>query len=55
VGDQINDVTMIRGAGLGIAMGNAIEAVRAVADRVTTSNAEAGVARAIEMVLCGEW
>lgn len=55
VGDQVNDVTMIRGAGLGIAMGNAIEAVRAVADRVTTSNAEAGVARAIGMLLAGEW
>ena len=55
VGDQVNDVSMIRGAGCGIAMGNAIEAVRAVADRVTASNAEEGVARAIEMVLCGEW
>lgn len=55
VGDQINDVSMIRGAGCGIAMGNAIEAVRAVADRVTASNAEEGVARAIDMVLCGEW
>lgn len=55
VGDQINDVTMIRGAGLGVAMGNAIDAVRAVADRVTTTNAEAGVARAIGMVLSGEW
>lgn len=55
VGDQVNDVTMIRGAGLGIAMGNAIEAVRAVAKQQTTSNEEEGVARAIGMVLSGEW
>lgn len=55
VGDQINDVSMIRGVGLGIAMGNAIGAVREVADRVTGSNAEDGVARAIAMVLSGEW
>lgn len=55
VGDQVNDVTMIRGAGLGIAMGNAVEAVREVAQRQTLSNEEEGVARAIEMVLRGEW
>lgn len=55
IGDQVNDVTMIRGCGLGVAMGNAIEAVRSVADRVTRSNAEDGVAHAISMVLGGEW
>lgn len=55
VGDQINDVTMIRGCGLGIAMGNAIGAVREVAGRVTRSNVENGVAHAIEMILAGEW
>jgi HAD superfamily hydrolase (TIGR01484 family) len=55
VGDQVNDVTMVRGAGCGIAMGNAIDAVVGVADRVTRSNAEEGVAHAIDMVLSGEW
>ena len=55
IGDQINDVSMIRGAGLGIAMGNAIEAIRGIADYTTDSNDNEGVARAIEMVLCGEW
>ncbi|HZW09675.1 MAG TPA: HAD hydrolase family protein, partial [Phycisphaerales bacterium] len=55
VGDQINDLTMIRGCGLGIAMGNAIDPVRAAAGRVTRSNAEDGVAHAIMMILTGEW
>lgn len=55
VGDQINDLTMIRGAGLGVAMGNAIDSVRDAADRTTRSNAEDGVAHAIDMMLCGEW
>jgi hydroxymethylpyrimidine pyrophosphatase-like HAD family hydrolase len=55
IGDQINDVTMIRGCGLGIAMGNAIEAVRHGAGRVTRSNADDGVAHAISMMLAGEW
>ncbi len=48
VGDGLNDVTMIREAGLGIAMGNAEEAVLAIADDVTASNDEDGVALAIE-------
>jgi hypothetical protein len=55
VGDQVNDVTMIEGSGLGIAMGNAVGAVRAVADRVTGTNAEDGVAHAVSMILAGEW
>lgn len=55
VGDQINDVSMIREAGLGVAMGNAIEEVRAVADRHTSTNEEEGVARAIGLILSGEW
>lgn len=55
IGDQINDVTMIRRAGLGIAMGNAVEAVRAVADRQTAANDADGVAEAIGRVLRGEW
>lgn len=55
IGDEINDVSMIEGAGLGIAMGNAIPATKAAAKRVTLSNAEHGVAHAIDRVLAGEW
>ena len=51
VGDDDNDVEMIRGAGLGIAMGNAVDSAKAAADHVTHSNAEGGVVEAIERVL----
>lgn len=48
LGDQANDTAMIEYAGVGVAMGNAIEELKAVAQFVTSSNAEDGVARAIE-------
>jgi len=51
VGDDDNDIEMIRGAGLGIAMGNAVDSAKAAADHVTRSNAEGGVVEAIERVL----
>ena len=51
VGDDTNDAEMIRHAGLGIAMGNAVEAARAGADHVVRSNAEGGAVEAIEKVL----
>lgn len=47
-GDADNDVTMVARAGLGVAMKNANEKVKAVADYVTESNDNEGVARAIE-------
>lgn len=47
IGDDTNDLEMIQGAGLGIAMSNANEAVRAAADYVTASNDEDGAVRAI--------
>lgn len=55
IGDEVNDLDMIRGAGLGVAMGNAIGAVKALATRHTRSNREDGVAYAIEQVLRGAW
>jgi len=51
VGDDTNDVSMIRGAGLGIAMGNAVDEARRAADQVVRSNAEGGVVEAIRRVL----
>jgi Cof subfamily protein (haloacid dehalogenase superfamily) len=48
IGDQENDLVMLEFAGVAVAMGNAIDAVKAVADHVTTSNNEDGVAIAIE-------
>ena len=47
-GDNPNDLEMINFAGIGIAMGNAEEIVKKSADFVTLSNAEDGVAFAIE-------
>lgn len=47
-GDGLNDISMLREAGLGIAMANAAYEVRAAADAVTLSNEEDGVAKAIE-------
>ncbi len=46
-GDGENDRTMIREAGFGVAMENGEESVKAVADYVTVTNNEAGVAAAI--------
>ncbi len=46
-GDSLNDLAMIKAAGLGVAMGNAQEAVKKVADWVTATNEEDGVAKAI--------
>ncbi len=51
IGDDANDLDMIRHAGLGIAMGNAIDSVKAVADHITLSNAEEGLAHALEKVV----
>jgi Cof subfamily protein (haloacid dehalogenase superfamily) len=48
IGDGLNDIEMLSEAGLGIAMGNAPQAVKSVADWVTGTNNEAGVAQAVE-------
>lgn len=48
MGDGYNDLSMIRFAGMGIAMGNAQEPVKKAADYITLSNDEDGVAAAIE-------
>ena len=48
LGDQENDLTMLQFAGTSVAMGNAIAAVKETARFQTASNAEDGVALAIE-------
>ena len=47
IGDGYNDLSMIKFAGLGIAMGNAQEPIKKAADYITLSNEEDGVAEAI--------
>ena len=48
IGDQENDIAMIEYAGVGVAMDNAIPAVKEAANFITKSNLEDGVAYAIE-------
>lgn len=48
IGDNLNDKIMIENAGLGIAMGHSNPEVKKVADFVTKSNNENGVALAIQ-------
>ena len=50
-GDAANDIPMLQEAGMGVAMGNAAEAVKAAADMVTLSNNEDGIAAALEKLL----
>jgi len=47
-GDGFNDISMVKYAGLGVAMANAQDSVKEAADVVTLSNDEDGVARVIE-------
>lgn len=47
-GDGYNDISMIEYAGMGVAMGNANDKVKAAANFVTLSNDEGGIAHAIE-------
>jgi len=48
VGDDVNDLHMIRSAGLGVAMGNARPEVQAAAKRVIGHNADDGLAAFLE-------
>jgi hypothetical protein len=54
IGDQDNDVSMIAWAGLGVAMGDASPAAKAVADVIAPPLAAEGAAWAIERFVLGE-
>lgn len=47
-GDSYNDISMLQTAGIGIAMGNAEDAVKDVADYVTDDNEHDGIAKALK-------
>jgi 5-amino-6-(5-phospho-D-ribitylamino)uracil phosphatase len=51
VGDDVNDIPMIEGAGLGVAMGNAVEELKAVADRVAPCHDSDGLVEVIRWLL----
>ncbi|MGG1440724.1 Cof-type HAD-IIB family hydrolase [Brevibacillus laterosporus] len=48
IGDSYNDLAMITFAGLGVAMGNAPDDIKEVADYVTDTNMNHGVAKVVE-------
>ncbi|TCL57305.1 hypothetical protein EDD76_109168 [Kineothrix alysoides] len=48
IGDNENDISMIRYGALGIAMGNGTEEIKAAADYITDTNINAGVAKAVQ-------
>lgn len=52
-GDGFNDISMMRYAGVGVAMGNAQQAVKDAADYVTASNDDDGVAQVIRRFIQG--
>lgn len=54
VGDGFNDLSMIKYAGLGVAMSNAQEVVKENADFITLSNEEDGVAHVVEKFILSE-
>jgi 5-amino-6-(5-phospho-D-ribitylamino)uracil phosphatase len=51
IGDDINDLAMIKNAGLGVAMGNARPEVQQIAKRVVGTNAEEGLAAFLDEVI----
>ncbi len=54
IGDSYNDLAMIEFAGLGVAMGNAPDDIKAVADHVTDTNMEDGVAKVVETYMLNQ-
>jgi 5-amino-6-(5-phospho-D-ribitylamino)uracil phosphatase len=51
VGDDVNDLAMIRAAGLGVAMGNAVPEVKAAADRIAPTHDEEGLIQVVEWII----
>lgn len=53
IGDEWNDLTMLEWAGHGVAMGNAADRVKAVADEVIGAHTDHGVAAFLESLIDG--
>jgi len=47
-GDDVNDLDMLKHCGIGVAMGNAVDEIKAVADYVCDTNEDDGIAKWIE-------
>jgi len=55
IGDHVNDIDLLRWAGLGVAMGDGHVDAHSAADHVTTGQEEDGVADAIERFVLGRF
>lgn len=55
IGDSENDLSMIKYAGIGVAMGNGLELVKDAADYITDTNNNDGVAKAIEKFVLNKY
>ena len=53
-GDAQNDIQMIESVGIGVAMGNAMEEVKAVANVVCDTNLNNGIGKTIDALLMGK-
>lgn len=53
-GDAQNDIQMIKNVGIGVAMGNAMEEVKEIADIVTDTNMNNGIGKVIDKVVLGK-
>ena len=51
IGDSVNDMDMLKNAGIAVAVGNAIDKVKEIADFVSTPCSDGGVGYAIEELL----
>ena len=54
VGDNENDISMIKQAKIGVAVGNALDTVKAVADVITVTNNDHAIAKIIHDIESGE-
>ena len=55
IGDQQNDISMLETAALSIAMGNAPDSVKSVAQHIAPTNDEGGLAWALENLVLKAW
>lgn len=53
-GDAQNDIQMIKSVGIGVAMGNAMEEVKAVANVICDTNLNNGIGKTIDALLMGK-
>ena len=55
IGDNDNDIAMLKAVGIAVAMGNADDEVKRIADIITDDNNSDGAAKAIEQIIYGKF